>query len=324
MKRINLLTALFVFFLMVDARAAETNKISFCRPIGTPSALAFVAEEQGYFKAGGLEIDIQSVMTGKLCQDNLVAERVDLGLVADGPLSYLGFHEHNLRILAQIESNPELAVFARKDHGITTAADLKGKRIAYLPGTISYFYLVHLLDKLGLTLKDVLLTPLQPQAMSSALQGGLIDAFVIWEPWGSQALAALGDKGVRLRDRDLYYPRFLLIGTKKSIAKDPQAISKTIKALMQAEAYVKKNPDASVQFLAHRVQIDVPIIEHNWKDYDFTVKLDSGLIDLMSSDAKFILRDDPNFTGNPMPDFTKAIEPKFLRDIAPERVGKGM
>jgi len=44
----------------------------------------------------------------------------------------------------------------------------------------------------------------------------------------------------------------------------------------------------------------------------------------MDDNARLIARDDPNFTGKPLPNYRRAIDSSFLKMVAPERVEKGM
>ncbi|MEJ0062030.1 MAG: ABC transporter substrate-binding protein [Alphaproteobacteria bacterium] len=321
MHRLVLLCA--ALLLSFPARASELEKVIFCRPQSLASELAYIAEQKGYFREQGLDVEFLPSVSGKICQDNLVAGKADFGYVGDGPISYLGFHDHGLRVLAQVQRNPEQALIARRDHGIAREADIKGKRIGYLPGTTSYFYLARLLDKLGLRLDEVKLQPLQPPAMPRALEGGVIDAFVVWEPWGSQAMRLLGDKGIRLRDKTLYDWACLLVATKAMTDERPATVEKLLKAMLKAEAYIRDNTEAVIPLLAETVKMDIEVVKLDWPDFDHGIKLDRSLTGLLAANAHYILRDDANFKDKPMPDFRKSFEPKFLRAVAPERVQEG-
>jgi len=65
-------------------------------------------------------------------------------------------------MLAEAQEIPETALFVRTDKGIRQESDIKGKIIGYLPGTVSYLYLVRLLDKLHLSLKAFSLFRFRP------------------------------------------------------------------------------------------------------------------------------------------------------------------
>ena len=65
------------------------------------------------------------------------------------------------------------------DHSV---ADLKGKKIAVAQGSSANYHLLAVLQKAGLSVKDVTLEYLQPAEGQAALSSGAVDAWAIWEP----------------------------------------------------------------------------------------------------------------------------------------------
>jgi ABC-type nitrate/sulfonate/bicarbonate transport system substrate-binding protein len=323
----KILSAAFLITLCLTAflaHAAHVQKIRFCRFPSPGVDVAYIAEDKGYFKDEGLDVVTQTVTNGKICQDALLAGQADFSIIGDGPLAYLGFSEQPLRFLAQVGINPETSLFTRKDRGIADAKDIKGKAIGYLPGTASYIYLAHLLDKAKLGIADIKPVPLQPPAMPQALVGGLIDAFVFWEPWGNMAMVQLGDNGVRLHYPSLYNVSAVLVAPDSVIKADPEEVKKVLKVFMRAEEFLKKNPAEARKLLSRDLNLDERVLQQDWAEFDFTIKLNAGLVDILTQDARYIRRDDPNFKDKPLPDFRKYIDARFLKAVAPERVEKGM
>jgi|GEM_PF-1793260 NitT/TauT family transport system substrate-binding protein len=328
LKSFRVCAAFFILSFLslgITAKAAtEPETITFCRANNMVSALVYIAEAQGYLREEGLDVTFLTATNGKICQDDLIAGKADMASYAEGPMTYLSFSPHALQIVAQMEENPETSVFARRDHGINQESDIKGKTVGYLPGTVSYLYLARLVEKLGLSMEDMHLVALQPPTMPQALQGGVIDAFIMWEPWGHQAMQALGDKAIHLRDPKLYNYRALLITTKSFGAEHPARVEHLLRALLKAENYIHVHRSESIAFLSQTTSLDASVLEENWPVTEHKLKLDSSLISLMQDNARYISRDDPNFKDKPIPDFRTFIEPKFLREVAPERVEKGM
>ena len=149
----RLLPILLLALTSISAQANEDAKINFCRPNGMGSALVYIADEQGYFQAEGLDIAYSTANSGKICQDNLVAGKGDAMACGEAPYTYLSFTPHPLVMVAQTPINPETALVARRDHGITRESDIRGKTIGYLPGTISYIYYDASFGKAGSNLK---------------------------------------------------------------------------------------------------------------------------------------------------------------------------
>jgi ABC-type nitrate/sulfonate/bicarbonate transport system substrate-binding protein len=60
--------------------------------------------------------------------------------------------------------------------------DMRGKKIAYAPGSIAHFVLFELLSEANLIHDDVQLIAMDVHEMASALSSGSIDVFAAWEP----------------------------------------------------------------------------------------------------------------------------------------------
>lgn len=67
-------------------------------------------------------------------------------------------------------------IFATDDSGITSAADLEGKRVALTEGTIMQYTVVRALEEVGLDYSDIVPVNLPPADAVTAFQGGDVDA----------------------------------------------------------------------------------------------------------------------------------------------------
>ncbi|MCJ0901977.1 ABC transporter substrate-binding protein [Rhodococcus sp. ARC_M6] len=74
------------------------------------------------------------------------------------------------------------ALVARNATGIKTVADLRGKKIATAFASTAHYSLLAALNQVGLSVDDVQLVDLQPQASLAAWQRGDIDAVYTWLP----------------------------------------------------------------------------------------------------------------------------------------------
>ena len=94
-----------------------------------------------------------------------------------------------------------IGLVARKDRGITTAADLKGKKVGVPPPGVQVLALTVLLEKAGLKLgSDVQAIPLAFADHAAALERGDIDAYAGTEPIPTQSVAS----GVGVRVEGVY------------------------------------------------------------------------------------------------------------------------
>jgi len=83
--------------------------------------------------------------------------------------------------------NPEGAytegLVARKDSGINTPADLKGKRLGFFKGSSAHYGVMMTLRQYGLHPDQVTLLHMSPAEQLQALTNKKVDASMVWEPW---------------------------------------------------------------------------------------------------------------------------------------------
>ena len=144
------------------------------------------------------------------------------------------------------------ALVVGKDSDIQTEADLKGKTIAYVPGTMHHALLLDVLERAGLNPEtDVELVRIDFFDMGQALQDGKIDAFCSGEPYPSEAI-------VKGYGRVLNYPYFddsidtinaAMIVTEDTIKENPELVQDLVNAHLKASDYLTENKDET--FIEH-------------------------------------------------------------------------
>jgi ABC-type nitrate/sulfonate/bicarbonate transport system substrate-binding protein len=292
--------------------------IRFCRPNNMVSAHAYIAEHEGYFKEQGVDISFALATNAKICQDMLLGKQADVMVGADGPWTVVAPNDPPFKIIAGLGSNPETALFARIDHGITKFESLRGKKIGYLPGTVSYFFLGRILEKYKIKREEISLVSLQPPALSQALIGGAVDAISVWEPWGYNAKKVLGDKFVRL-DAPSLYQYASLFTVREEFAKRPE-VEGIVRAFIEAETYIKQHPTESQSILSDAVKLDPEILQSLWKDYVFTVSLSKAPLKIIEENFKLLQESDQNFRELSLGDLTRYVDSSALKKIDPKRV----
>jgi NitT/TauT family transport system substrate-binding protein len=163
----------------------------------------------------------------------LFANEIDVGYVGPGPAlnAFAKSRGQGIRVVAGAAANG-VVIVARKDSGINTLADLKGKRVAtpQLGNTqdiAAKFYLSHELGQKDLN--NVLPVPNAEQA--AMMSGGQIDAAWAPEPWGSFLVAQAGAKVVA-QEKDLWpqknFSITVVVTTPEFLQKHPQTVEKLL------------------------------------------------------------------------------------------------
>ena len=102
-----------------------------------------------------------------------------LGLAKDYPFKIFYLHD----IIGESEG-----LVVKKDSGISSVKDLKGKKIATTFASTSHFSLLSALEAEGLSETDVTLYDMSAPDMYASWQRGEIDGVYVWEPVKSQLL----------------------------------------------------------------------------------------------------------------------------------------
>jgi len=95
-------------------------------------------------------------------------------------------------------------LLVRKDSGIDTVVDLKGKRIGYYKGSSAHYGVISILQQYGISSDQVNLLHMPPAEQLTALANKDIDAAMVWEPWiqkmvheaNARVLVTEGDVGI--------------------------------------------------------------------------------------------------------------------------------
>jgi NitT/TauT family transport system substrate-binding protein len=165
----------------------------------TSSAPIFVGVEKGFFKEFGVEPELVYFQAAAPIATALAAGQLDVGATGLTAATYnIVLGGEKLWIVAdkgrEWPDHRLTAIVVQKDlyeAGVRGIASLKGKRIAVTQlGSTFHYQLGNILEKEGMSLKDVTIVPLQAMpAALEALKGKQVDAVVLPQPFPGRAEA---------------------------------------------------------------------------------------------------------------------------------------
>lgn len=179
--------------------------------VGNVTSLLFaplyVALEKGYFEEQGIEVQLEPVQAGQDAMVFLANGQLDFVLAGYSAAIFNAVGRGlDLKVIAPMgiqpaEGDPSPLVVRTElvDSGeVTTAADLKGRKIAVLggAGATGSFLTALRLQKAGLTLEDVELVNVGLADQEAALSTGAVDAALMSEPYSSKAISSGVGKAV--------------------------------------------------------------------------------------------------------------------------------
>src|SRR5579859_909291 len=181
--------------------SSGTTSMAIARTSGPASGLLFIADDQGYLKANGLDVDIRNYPSSADAVSALVAGDIVGAQPSASTLDGVLDRGVAVKAIGIISRNPhDEKTVGTSD--IKTPADLKGKKVGIVGGTSSEFQMGRYLAQGGLTMTDVEVIQADPPELVAALGRGDIQAFDVWEPFPTNAMQLMGDKVHVLADSD--------------------------------------------------------------------------------------------------------------------------
>ncbi|WP_274648897.1 aliphatic sulfonate ABC transporter substrate-binding protein [Paenibacillus humicola] len=186
---------------------------------GNTGILYYARETKAFDKAfaeAGAEVKWYEFASGPPHFEALASGRLDFGSVGGTPVISGQTGGVDFKAIAVTgDGKKSNAIVLPKNSAIKDMKDLKGKKIAVAKGSSAYNFLYRVLEKAGLTDKDVQIIQLQPDEARPALDTGAIDAWSVWEPYVTTAVVQSGDLVlVTGQDLNIFAPGFLIARTK--------------------------------------------------------------------------------------------------------------
>lgn len=222
-----------------------------------------VTEEKGLFKAAGVPVTLQW-FDGYLDSINaLNAGQLDCNsqTLNDTISSIAGGADLKVVLTNDNSSGNDQIIVAK---GITSVADLKGKKVAAEEGTVDHYLLLLGLKKAGLTAKDIEFVPLETGAAAAAFVAERVDAVGVFAPFTTQALKRPGSTTLFSSKE---FPGAIsdhLVCRTEFVEKNPEAVQKVVNAWFATLNEIKEQPGASLKILAQRAGVS----EAEYKEYD--------------------------------------------------------
>jgi NitT/TauT family transport system substrate-binding protein len=311
------LVAVATTLLFAASATAQETKLNIGISGWTGFAPLTLAKEAGLFKKHGLDVSIKKIPQK---DRHLAIASGDIQCAATTVETWIVWNANGVATtqIFQLDKSYGADGMVVKP-GIQKIADLKGKTVAAsAPGTAPYFTLAWFLAKNGLTLKDVNIVNLEPQAAANAMIAGTanLDAAMTYEPYLS-AVRAKPEAG-KIIATTLDYPMVMdTFGcTPKFLADNPKAAKGLADAYFDAVAMIKSDPKKSFEIMGADVKQSGEQFEASqkflrWQDRDANTKFFAGEHAQFSKEAADLLL----AAGiiRQIPDLTKLADTRFIK-----------
>ncbi len=209
-------------------------------------------EASGVLKGAAYKVEWSEFAAASPLLEALGANAVDVGGVGDAPFVFAYAAGAPIKAVLAYDSGARgtsTALVAAAASPVRTVADLKGRKVATVKGSIGHFLLLKLLEKAGLGSKDVQVVFLDPGAARGALSSGSIDAWATWSPY--IGLVTLHDNARIVADgQGVLDGVGFFAASDKAIADKSPILSDFLVRLTRAQAWAAGHQDAYGAVLA--------------------------------------------------------------------------
>ena len=257
--------------------------------VADPHALGWapfqVALEQKFFEDEDLRIDVIVVQTGDESLKALASGSVDVALAGIIPYSFVAFDSPSLRVIAQAMYAHDNQILARRDSGIATPTDIRGKRIGYAKTTASDIGIKQFLREHGIAESEVTLVATKPLAMPVALASGQIDAYSAWEPHIYNGRKLLGDDAVLFDDtKSVYTWHAAIISDERFVQAHTDELVRFMRAWASAEDFMREHPDETRVIMSRSTKIPEDVLVSIMPRYEFSLGLPDDVYTTIETD----------------------------------------
>ena len=311
------LIALTLCVLAATPVLAQDTKVAIGMSGWTGFAPLTLAKEAGLFKKHGLDVSIKKIPQK---DRHLAIASGDIQCAATTVETWVAWNAAGVMTtqIFQLDKSFGADGMVAKP-GITKITDLKGKTVAAsAPGTAPYFTLAWMLKKNGMSLKDVTIVNLEPQAAANAIIAGAagVDAAMTYEPFLS-AVRAKPEAG-KIIATTLDYPMVMdTFGcTPKFIAENPKAAQALANAYFDALDMIKTDAKKSFEIMGADVKQTGEAFEKSagflrWQDKAANQKFFAGEHAQFSKEAADLLLEVGVIKA--IPDLTKLADTRFIK-----------
>lgn len=215
----------------------------------------YIALEKGFFPEAGLELDHKIIGTTGEGNAAFAAGRLEgVNLVTSEAVAFAA-KDQDFRIIQVADtSKGGDGILAR--NSIKSLEDIKGKEVAVEVGGVSHFFLLQVLQDVGLTQEDIKVRNLAPDAAAAAYQAGRVQVAVTYSPFLKQANDAQKDGRIIFDTSkmpatiaDLY------IFNTEWVENHPAAAEAYVRGIFKGMEFLQTDPDEAHAIVGKRLQL---------------------------------------------------------------------
>jgi ABC-type nitrate/sulfonate/bicarbonate transport system substrate-binding protein len=266
------------------------------------------------FVPAGYKVEVIPFETPADCKNAVVTKSIDFGTFGVA-VAVLSSAAGEPMVLIASTCNRGMAIIAKKDAGITSIKDLKGKRVAVFPGTTQEVFFLERLRMEGMSIRDVEPVRVSFSEMHIALARGDVDAYVGAEPGPGLSLSSGVGTLVEYPYSTAMGSLNMVFGTRRDVIEEkPDLVRVMIGMHQRATDFAASNKDAMVAMATSKLGQKKEAIEASLPNVELTWRLGPKEIEQAKiyADHMLALKQIKR-----LPDFATFIDTSFVDAVKP-------
>lgn len=217
------------------------------------------------------------------------------------------------------------ALVVKKDSGIQSLEDLKGKKIAVTFGSTPHYMLLNALKLNNIDENSITLLDMPPADMFAAWEGNLIDGAYTWQPVLDKLINSAGEVIITsgdLADEGLITAEVAIVNT-DFIEKHPEIIEQYIAAFNEGVEFYRSSPEEAYQVVADELEISVEdaaqtmdqLIWLNASEQASEKYLGGAFAEVLKDTADFLVDQKSISSAPELEAFKAGIDSQFVKSI---------
>ncbi len=250
-------------------RAQQPQKVVFALnwfAVGDHAAY-WVALDKGYYKARGLDVEMQNSKGSGDSIAKVDTGRADVGLADAAVVIPAISRGARIKVVGMVFDKSPMNVWSRKDMPLTKPKDLEGHTIGAPPGDSQRQIFPAFAKMHGIDVSKVTWVNVEPAAKIAALAEKRVDAvsdYTTGLPFYEKAMGKGNAVMMPWADFGLDTYSMSIIASEKTMKEQPKTLRAFLEASYMGWRDVMENPKAALEIFKKRVpEIDLSVIEPN-------------------------------------------------------------
>ncbi len=300
-------------------KVKQLKKVTFATVPSMVEVTSHIAYHNKYFEEEGLDINLIFTASGNLSLEKLLKGEFDIVTVTGTPVVHKSFIRNDFYIVGDIMHPVEHHVLARRDKGINSASDLKGKRVAVMRGTSADFFMDSFLIYNELNRADMEIVNIFAPELPDAIENGRVDVIFCWQPFILKAQQKLGKNAIVLPSENIHTVPWLIITMKHYAKENPEVLEKFIRAIIKAENFLKHNRSEAIKIHSDMSKTSITIVDALIDNRNYELSLEHYLLINLENQARWAIRH--KYTDkNEVPNYLDYIYTDALEKVKPDAV----